>query len=151
MILDRLVNSGLYNSLAENIKEGFDFLVKTDLTTMDAGKYPIDGERIFLLINEYETKPENQCKLESHIKYIDIQLMIDGTERMGYVAKNNQQPTENLIDEKDVMFYNEKATFFDVKPGEFALFFPTDLHQPGIISGEKMKIKKAVLKIKVTQ
>jgi YhcH/YjgK/YiaL family protein len=151
MILDRLENAGLYKSLGDNIKEGFDFLVKTDLTTMNAGKYTIDGDRFFLLINEYETKPETECKLESHIKYIDIQLMIERAEKMGYVAKTNQQPIENFINEKDVMFYNEDATFFHVKPGEFALFFPTDLHQPGIISGEKMKVKKAVLKIKVAQ
>lgn len=151
MILDRLENAGLYKSLGENINEGFDYLIKNDITTMEPGKYPIDGDRFFLLINEYETKPETECKLESHIKYIDIQLMIEGAERMGYVAKTNQQPTENFLEEKDVMFYREKATFFDVKPGEFALFFPTDLHQPGIISGEKMKVKKAVLKIKATQ
>lgn len=149
MILDRIENYSLYSGLGNNIKKGFDFLVKTDLSKLEAGKHPVDGDNMFLLVNEYETKSIAECKLESHQKYIDIQLMLEGSEVMGYVAKNQQQPTENLLAEKDVLFYNEPATFFEVKQGEFALFFPTDLHQPGILSNTKSKVKKAVLKIKV--
>lgn len=151
MILDRIENYSLYSGLGINIKKGFDFLAKTDFAELNAGKYPVDGENMYLLINEYETKCSTECKLESHQKYIDIQLMIEGCELIGYVAKNKQQPTENFIDANDVMFYNEPATFFEVKQGEFTLFFPTDLHQPGIISGTKNKVKKAVLKIKVEE
>jgi len=148
MILDRIENYSLYSGLGNNIKKGFDFLAKTDLSKFEAGKYPVDGENMFLLINEYETKSKAECKLESHQKYIDIQLMLEGSEVMGYVAKNEQQPTENFLAEKDLLFYNEPATFFEVKQGEFALFFPTDLHQPGISVSTNQKVKKAVLKIK---
>jgi YhcH/YjgK/YiaL family protein len=149
MVLDNIENAVLYFGLNKHLQQALNYMVETDFGKLAPGKYFIDGENLIANVNEYETKPASECKLESHVKYIDIQLMLEGEEQVGYLAKCNQQPTEMYNHEKDVMFFSEEVSVFKFTKGQFAIFFPTDLHQPGIQSGENTNVRKVVLKVAV--
>lgn len=149
MVLDNLENAVLYFGLNKHLQHALNYMVETDFGKLAPGKYYIDGENLVANINEYETKPASSCKLESHVKYIDIQLMLEGEEYIGYVAKCNQKPMVEYDHDKDVMFFNDEVSTFKLVKGQFAIFFPTDLHQPGIQSGENKKVRKLVLKVAV--
>jgi YhcH/YjgK/YiaL family protein len=85
--------------------------------------------------------------METHNKFIDIQLPLTKTETMGWIAGNKlQQVTEPYNGDKDVSFFADKATnFLQVQPYEFAIFFPEDGHQPGIVEGQHKKVIVKVL------
>jgi YhcH/YjgK/YiaL family protein len=146
MILDTLENYQLYNAINERIAKGFDFLRTTDLDSLSSGKHDIDGDTIFALVQEYQTKPLNECKLESHKKYIDIQYVIRGEEMMGVTTQNNQKIIE-VNEEKDYTFYESTTSLVRVSKGMFTIFFPDDLHQPCVQTESAAEVKKVVIKV----
>ena len=146
MILDTLDNYQLYSTINERIAKGFAFLHNTDLDTISSGRHDIEGDTIFALVQEYPTKPLNECKLESHKKYIDIQYMIRGEEFMGVTTKNNQKILEQDED-KDYTFYEGTTSLVRVSKGMFTIFFPDDLHQPCVQTESAAEVKKVVIKV----
>ena len=146
MILDTIENYQLYKAINERIAKGFDFLRTTDLNAIPSGKHDIDGDTIFALVQEYQTKPLNECKLESHKKFIDIQYMIRGEEMMGVTTQNNQKIIE-VNEEKDYTFYEGTTSLVRVSKGMFTIFFPDDLHQPCVQTESAAEVKKVVIKV----
>ncbi|WP_374504780.1 YhcH/YjgK/YiaL family protein [Flavobacterium sp.] len=146
MILDTLDNYQLYSTINERIAKGFAFLHNTDLDTISSGRHDIEGDTIFALVQEYQTKPLAECKLESHKKYIDIQYVIRGEEFMGVTTKNNQKILEQDED-KDYTFYEGTTSLVRVSKGMFTIFFPDDLHQPCVQTESAAEVKKVVIKV----
>ncbi len=146
MILDSLENYQLYSTINERIAKGFAFLLNTNLETIPSGKHDIDGDTIFALVQEYQTKPLAECKLESHKKYIDIQYVIRGDEFMGITTKNNQKILE-VNEDKDYTFYEGTTSLVRVSKGMFTIFFPDDLHQPCVQTELASEVKKVVIKV----
>ncbi len=148
MIIDKLSNSHLYSGLGERINKAFAYLNETDFSKMELGKYEIDSDNIFALVNEYNTKDESEGKLEAHKKYIDVQFVAKGKELMGYVPLGNQEVIEEYSEQNDISFFSGEKSFAQVDEGMFAIFFPTDIHLPGIKVNEKSYVKKVVIKVK---
>ena len=76
MIIDKLANAKFYYGVHPRIQKGLEFLIEHDLNSFAPGKYEIDGLNLFIIIEEYETKPKEQGRWESHLKYADIQYMV---------------------------------------------------------------------------
>jgi len=149
MIIDKIENSHLYRSLGDRIEKALEYISKTDLKNIKPGKYEIDGENIFALISEYKTKSEQEGMLEAHRKYLDVQYVISGEEMMGYVPLGRQQILEPYKEENDIIFFNGEKSFTKVSSGMFVIFFPEDVHMPGISVNGKSSVKKLVIKVKV--
>ncbi len=149
MIIDKIENSHLYRGIGKRIEKAFKYIHNTDLKNIQPGKYEIDGENIFALISEYKTKPESEGKLEAHRKYIDVQYVISGEELMGYSPLGNQQILEPYKEENDIVFFKGDKSFTKVSAGMFAIFFPEDVHMPGINTGKISDVKKLVIKVRI--
>ena len=149
MIVDKIENANLYKNLGERIKKSFDYIKQTDLKNLMPGRYDIDGDNIFALISEYQTKTEAEGKLEAHRKYIDVQYVIKGEELMGYAPLGDQLILEPYKEENDIIFYKGEKVFIKASEGMFAIFFPEDVHMPGIKVEKKSPVKKLVIKVKV--
>ncbi|MCU0343573.1 MAG: YhcH/YjgK/YiaL family protein [Ignavibacterium sp.] len=148
MIIDKLSNSHLYSGLGERINKALTYLKETDFSKMELGKYEIDGDNIFALVNEYTTKDENEGKLEAHKKYIDVQFVAKGSELMGYAPLENQMVMDEYNEQNDITFFTGEKSFTKVDEGMFAIFFPTDVHLPGIEEDKPAYVKKVVVKVK---
>lgn len=148
MVIDKIENSQFYSGLSERIAKALEYINSTDLLNTEVGKYEIEGENVFALVQEYNTKNLEDCKLESHFEHIDIQYVISGEERMGLSILSNQIP-HTVNKEKDVAFYENESTEFVLTQGMFAILFPDDLHCPCIKNGENSKVKKLVVKIRI--
>nr|WP_314896811.1 YhcH/YjgK/YiaL family protein [uncultured Flavobacterium sp.] len=148
MILDKIENYKLYENLSERIAKGFEFIRSTDLNQIESGKYQIDNDAVFAIVQEYDTKEVEDCKLEGHIQHIDIQYIIKGVELMGVTTKNNQK----IIftdEEKDYSFFEGETSLIRVEEGMFTLFFPDDLHRPCVKLEQISKVKKVVVKVRI--
>jgi YhcH/YjgK/YiaL family protein len=148
MVIDKIENYRLYSTLTKRLAKGFEFIAETDLVAIGAGKHEIVNDDIFAIVQEYDTKEEKDCVLEGHHKYIDIQYVIQGVELMGFTPLTNQVAVEENL-EKDYTFYNGETSMLRVEEGMFTLFFPEDLHRPGVKAGEISKVKKVVVKVKI--
>jgi biofilm protein TabA len=147
MILDTLENSGRYETVHPRFKRAFDFLRNTDLITLPVGKIELDGLNLIVNVVEITGKAVEVARMETHNRYIDIQIPIGSAETMGWIAGNKlEHVTESYNNEKDITFFADKASnLVFVQPFEFAVFFPTDGHQPGIAEGTYKKIIVKVL------
>jgi len=148
MIIDNIENQEIYKCLSAKIEKAFDYIKNTDLSQTDLGKYEIDSDEIFAIVMEYETKDKSESKIEGHHKYIDLQYMISGTEYVGLKTLTNEVPVEVNTD-NDCDFYEIDSDFVRFDAGMFMIFFPHDLHMPGICLNQVSKVKKVVIKIKV--
>jgi YhcH/YjgK/YiaL family protein len=149
MILDKIENADLYKAINPLLAEGLKFLVENNFSQIEPGKFFLKDQLLYAMINEYGTKPIKNCKLEAHRKYIDIQFMVSGEEKMGYAPLNDQKPSEEYNPEKDVVFYEDEVSLFTLREGHFAIFFPGDLHQPCIMLNEVLPVRKVVVKVAV--
>ncbi len=146
MILDQLNNSAVYEALHPLFKQAFDYIKQHDLSQLEPGKIELQGQSLYISIQEPKGKKPEEARLETHAKYIDIQFLISGKERIGWKyeaeCKDAQAPYNP---EKDITFFNETPTAYaDMKPGEFCIFFPGDAHAPCIADAP---LKKAVVKV----
>lgn len=149
MILDQLKNVKLYFSLGEKIERALQYLGKTDFSNLEQGKYEIDGDNIYALVSIYNTKPLSSVKWEAHKKYIDIQYVASGKEKIGFTSTDKVIPLEEYSENNDCTIYKGDGNYIIVDEGSFAIFFPTDVHMPGISINIPKEVKKVVIKVKV--
>jgi YhcH/YjgK/YiaL family protein len=150
MIIDLLSSAHVYYNQGPLFKKAFEYLAQTDFSKVEKGKYELDGEQLFAMVNEYDTVSPDTQQMESHKKYIDIQYIVTGAERIGHDFLTTQTPSKAYDAEKDFMLFGEKPTFFSVlQQGMFAIFFPHDLHMPNIKIDAPSFVKKVVIKVAV--
>lgn len=148
MIIDKLTNSHLYETLSPRIKRAFDYLHQTDLNATPDGKYEIDGDAIYAIVQHYSTKTKEQGKWEAHRQYIDIQYIIQGEEMIGYSHLSRLVPGE-YDPARDVVFLVGDGNYLPLTSGEFMLLYPEDTHMPCIAIDAPSAVKKVVVKIAV--
>jgi len=150
MIIDLLSNAHLYYNQGPLFKKAFEYLAQTDFSKVEKGKYELDGQNLFAIVNEYDSVSPDNEQMESHKKYIDIQYIVTGGERIGHDFLKAQTPSKAYDEEKDFMLFGEKPSFFSVlQQGMFAIFFPHDLHMPNIMIDKAAYVKKVVIKVRV--
>ncbi|MBU0664234.1 MAG: YhcH/YjgK/YiaL family protein [Proteobacteria bacterium] len=150
MILDVLENADRYLALHKGFVQAFEFLRRSDLQELPVNTYEIEGERVYAMVAKDPGRKKGDALLETHEKYIDIQLVLAGIDTMGWKAKSLcQQPAEGYDSEADIQFFADKPDAWLPTPsGTFAIFFPEDAHLPLISAGQ---IHKVVVKIAVNQ
>lgn len=150
MIIDRLENSPKYACSHKGFAESFAFLQKAVSENLPCGRYEIDGDNVFAFIQEYTSKLDSA--FEGHKNYIDIQFIISGTEVMKVADISKMNISQEYDPERDIAFYqdNDKASVCVIEAGEYGVFFPWDIHKPGLcFDNAPAEVKKAVVKVKV--
>ena len=150
MIIDTIKNASKYFAVHPLFEKAFAYIHATDLSNREAGKSEIDGDNLRAIISDKKgvTAAESIAKFECHNKHIDIQLCISGEEQIGWKPREKCiTPNGGYNEEKDVQLYSDHPdTFFHLTDGQFAIFFPEDVHAPMI--GDEL-IKKLVIKVKI--
>ena len=131
--------------------EAFAFMKNNDLQKLPKGKSPIDGDHVFATITEDATKDFDKTNWESHRKYIDLQYVIEGEEKIGVSPVSKATVTKPYNEKRDAANYSVKGKIYSAVPGTFFLFFPLDAHRPNITPGGNKVVKKLVIKIEVAK
>ena len=87
--------------------------------------------------------------LEEDVEHIDIQVLLKGRERIGWLPRAQcQEPQAPYDKEKDVIFFEDTpASYVDLVPGDFVILYPEDAHAPLIGGGGA--VSKLVVKIRL--
>lgn len=147
----------------KTVAQAIAWLKSHDYAALPLGKTEIDGKNIYVSQDAYQTKPAGKVVLESHRNYVDIQLIVEGEELMGYAKCTPDLPMlgEGYLAERDVAFYpNSVMPFWApeasspqkvlVKAGEFCIFAPEDVHASQIFADEPCQTRKIVVKCRVS-
>ena len=148
MIFSTLSQAERYAKLHPLFPRAFDYIRNTDLNKLTVGIHPIIDKRLFVIVEEEQGRSREDAKLECHRKYIDIQLVLEGTDEMGWKPLADcHQPIDDYSEERDIRFFNDAAdSWISTPKNSFCIFFPEDAHAPLVSTG---KIRKCVFKIAV--
>lgn len=147
MVTDRLTQAALYRPLSPRITAAFEYVAATDFTRLADGRHDVDRDRIFALVQRYTTKPLADGRWEAHRRYIDLQVVVSGAERIGYVS-SDQLTAEPYDEAKDLLWLSGPAgQTITVPAGHFMLLWPGDAHMPGLHAERSEPVLKAVMKI----
>ena len=146
MILDNITGAGRYARLHPLFPRAFDYIRDTDLFALAPGRYHIVGDDLIAIVEHVPGKTKEMARLEAHRRYIDIQLVLQGDEQMGWkpLADCHNPVSEYKTDIQ--FFHDAPATWIAVPPGAFCIFFPEDAHAPLVGTGN---IRKVIFKIAV--
>lgn len=127
------------------------FMKRNDLATMPTGKYPLDGDHVFAMINEYPPADTSQIKWEAHTKYADIQFLIRGKEKIGIASAASLQQIVPYNPSNDAANYAGPGKYVEAKPGTFFIFFPGEAHRPNLKTdpGDTAIVRKVVIKMRI--
>jgi YhcH/YjgK/YiaL family protein len=129
--------------------KAFAYFRDTNLDQLTPGKYPIDGDNVFGSVTDNPTKEYANTQWESHRKYIDMQYVVQGAEKIEVIPVADATATKPYDESRDVARYDAKGKQYEAKPGTIYIFFPQDAHRPNIKADGFDKDKKLVLKVKV--
>lgn len=138
--------------LPSAIEQALDFLRNTNFRTLEPGVVEIDGQNIFAQIIDMNTRDAAENRPEVHRRYLDIQFLAWGEEKIGVaIDTGDNQISESLLEQRDIIFYHdsEHESFIEMIPGSYALFFPQDVHRPGCNKSIATPIRKIVVKVAI--
>ncbi|HLP72845.1 MAG TPA: YhcH/YjgK/YiaL family protein [Bacteroidales bacterium] len=136
----------------ERWDKAFKFLSLHDLTKLEVKRIDIDGNNLYATVTEYLSKNEGEGKFEVHRKYADIQYVISGLEQIGIAPLSAKKETVTPYDEtKDIEFMTvADSAYHKATPGNFFIFFPSEIHKPGMKADSiQTQVKKVVVKVKL--
>jgi YhcH/YjgK/YiaL family protein len=112
------------------------------------------GDGAFALEQSYNSKLRAQGRLESHLQYIDIQVIVSGEEFIEVAEISTLQLSENLTPAKDLLFYHDSRATSPLRLsglGATAVFFPPDGHMGGLAIAAPALVRKIVIKVPVAE
>lgn len=146
MIIDKLDNIFLYEPLVSNLRNGME-AVKA-LSDYETGKYDFDGG--YFMIQKGVTKPLSEGTFEAHRKYVDVQILVEGSEEVAW---------EDITDLTTVIEYNPEKDaerlsgsfehVIKISEGMFYMAFPHDGHKPVSHTASEQSFTKIVMKLPV--
>lgn len=152
MIYDSAENVEAYGHLAVPLPEAVRFARTFDPARPD-GRYPIDGEDVFAIVQSLATSPDGERPFEAHRRYVDVQMVLEGAERHDVVLLDGLalEPLADYDRQKDVQFFPEPKEYSSLvlTPGRFVLYGPGDGHRPGGSVDAPRTIRKVCVKIRI--
>ena len=152
MIIDKIENIDIYKSLGSNFAKAFDILKEMDFEALESGKHEVDGDNLFFMVARYDTLPIQDCILEAHKDYVDIQYLVSGEEIFGYCPISDElTTTQPYKAEDDCALYaiNDSDLRIHFKPGMVIVAFPEDAHMPCAAVSAPESVLKVVFKVKI--
>ena len=139
----------------DHLKEALEIIRDMDFSKLDDGVFKVLGRELYYFISTYRTvKSIEEKPAEAHRKYIDLQYIVYGEEKIGYADYQSSKIIEHEYDnKKDIELFRkvENESFFILKKGMYAIFFPEDIHRPGLSNIEIRGIRKVIFKILIKQ
>lgn len=151
MIADRIDNIAACAGLSTRIVKALELLRDGNLDQKADGRYDVDGKELFYLVSHYTSKPVEECKFETHEKYIDVQAVFSGQESMGYAPVTDLTLQAPYDSSKDIAFYGKPGSYTKIalSAGMFCVFYPQDGHMPGGQLNGPADVHKVIVKIRI--
>ncbi len=151
MILDLIAHASDYHAIGPRFAPGLHWLATFSNDHSD-GRYDIDGDRVYALVQSYTTLSASDKSYESHRLYADIQFLAAGVEIIHYASAETLDVLSDYDPRNDFTLHRDPPTMASslvLSPGAFAIFLPRDAHKPGCFAGRPSFVRKVVVKVRL--
>ena len=145
MVYDNLKNIDKYTQSNDLIAEAMKVIKTLDLEALEVGKYIVDEDKLYYMIQQYDSHTWENGKFETHDNHIDI----NGEETITYADRKEMTEKAPYNEVKDVTFYDDsvRGEDFILRNGDFMILEPNDGHKPGNCLTAPSPVKKLVFKV----
>lgn len=147
MIYGNIYNLEGHAFQSEQLRECVEYVKTHDMLSLPAGRLDIDGERLYANIAEYTTVHADERFWEAHKAYLDVHVMLRGSERIDLAFLQDMETGEYVEKEDFLPMEGEMEASVTLREGDFLVCFPEDAHRTGVTSEASEKIKKAIFKV----
>jgi biofilm protein TabA len=149
MVADHIRYASEYFNLNPRIRLALEYLQRTDGGVLDPGRHEVDGDRVFALVSDYDTRRPEDAFWEAHRRHVDVQFVHAGRERIGYGALSAFECDPYDADRDLVVARGESRQSIDVGAGGFLVLFPHEAHMPGLTAQAVERVRKIVVKVRL--
>lgn len=146
MVLDHISHAEQYGGLSAILGRALGYLSATDWGLRAAGRHDFEGDEIFALVTDYQTRADAEVPWEAHRRYVDVQYVHRGIERIGH-AHLDTLVAGPYDETRDLVTAEGRGSFVTLAAGAFAILWPHDAHRPGIALERPAAVRKVVLKV----
>lgn len=147
MIMDKLEHFGYYQRCVPQLWDAVRFAERVQKEHLPVGKYLVGKD--FAFVQEGQTRSFEEADFETHDKYLDVQILLDGNEMWEYADKAELTVKTPYDAKTDIEWLTGKGDRIRMKPGMFYLVYPTDGHKPCCHEGTPSFYRKVVFKVKI--
>ncbi|OAT14873.1 putative sugar isomerase [Buttiauxella noackiae ATCC 51607] len=149
MILGRISELSAQTGIAPQLLAIIKQALAKHPETLSAGRHEIDGDDIFMNVMSFDTSEPQSKRYEQHREYLDIQLLLNGQERIDFGPIGAAIEPDVYHQDDDYLLCDEvvPCQTLHMQPGMFAIFLPGEPHKPGCVSETAQSISKVVIKV----
>ncbi|CAN5637351.1 YhcH/YjgK/YiaL family protein [soil metagenome] len=154
MIVTELSQARAQVAMTPNLEKALRFLESWVEGSEPVGRVSIDGDRVYVEVQAYETLSGEIEKLEGHRRYLDIQYVSSGEEIIGWAAIDDVSEIDPFHEEHDYWLGSasaERITEVRLRAGQLAILFPSDMHAPRRAAGPPSTVSKLVVKVELEE
>lgn len=149
MIFARNCDALSYRGIHPNLDMALERLTDGFLSTVGSEALEIAGRDVYATRFTYQTVPDHESFFEAHKKYLDIHVMLEGSERVAIAPPETLEEFENATDRDFYAYRGSGGHELILSPGMFLVVFPDDAHKIKMQAGGPAQVTKAVFKIKI--
>lgn len=150
MIVGTLDQIAQQANLTPAMRQALDFIRQAQGQDLADGRVPIDGDRVYALVQSYDSRTGDMV-FEGHHRYIDFQYVVRGEEALGWAPAERATMIRPYNEERDMWLGTvpaEEITMVHLAAGQLAVLYPTDAHAPQrSATGIPAPVKKIVVKV----
>jgi biofilm protein TabA len=150
MIAARLEQATEQTASTPEFEKAYRFLMDSRNRALAEGRVEIDGDRVFALVQSYDTQVYGEANFEAHRKYADIQYIVGGEEIIGWAPLEKMTIIQEYDPAKDAVLGKvpvAEQTQLRLCAGELGVFYPSDAHAPKQAAGKPARVSKIVVKV----
>lgn len=147
MIVAKLKDAPAYRGIHERLDRALALLTPEFLASVTAEPTELEGKALYCFRCDYDTVPFEETFFEAHRKYLDIQLLLSGRERVDIADPATLEETEQHDDFRGLRGEAEQSVL--LQPGRFLVVFPGDAHRLKIAVNGPEAVSKVVFKVLV--
>ena len=151
--MSKVLNINDLEKVKDISPEVYAFLTDSSKCNVNTANGRVDiTDECYAIFSSYTTVDRSEKEFESHIKYLDVQMLISGSEYIEVAPVNTLKVSKEYSEEKDVMFFSNEVVGDNIllEPMKPVLLLPETGHMPGVISNKAQEVKKVVVKIPVS-
>ena len=149
MILAKNVNARDYLGIHPNLDLALQRITPEFLSSLGEERVDIIPGEVWCTKFSYETIRDEESFFEAHEKFLDIHLMLEGSERVEIAPPDALQQFDS-VPQNDFYAYRGDGHYKMVlSPGDFLVVFPADAHKIKMQVDGPCNVTKAVFKIKI--
>lgn len=149
MVHDHITYASEYFNLSEGIRAALEYLATTNLGVLEPGRHDVQGNDVFALVSDYQTRTPAEAFWEAHRRHVDVQFVHSGVERIAYGDLACFQSAPYDAERDLIVATGESGRYVEVGEREFVILFPHDVHMPGLTGERQEAVRKIVVKVRV--